>query len=143
MRMRATLGTALLDKETDTDGARILAGADNGRLGLDCGCVNVARSRACCNPSMQCSLEGDLLTLLLTSATASPLTRAGEVREDDGRDVARVGEAGDDEERREVEVKRGEGGAVYKRLEEVGRPACMRLSICCCREKANCCCFCC
>jgi hypothetical protein len=36
------------------------------------------------------------------------------VREDDGRDAdaARVGEAGEDEERREVAVKRGEGGAV-------------------------------
>lgn len=111
MRARATLGTTLLDKQTVTDGARTLAGAENGRLGLDC---NAAGSRAPCSPSINCGLEGDLLALLLTSATASPLTRAGDVREDDGRDAdaARVGEAGEDEERREVAVKRGEGGAV-------------------------------
>ena len=109
MRARATLGTALLDKHTVTDGARMLAGAENGRLGLDC---DVPGWRVPCSPSINCGLEGDLLALLLTSAAASPLTRAGEVREDEGRDVARVGEAGEDEERRDVEVKRGEGGAV-------------------------------
>ncbi len=109
MRARATLGTTLLDKQTVTDGARMLAGAENGRLGLDC---NAAGSRAPSSPSINCGLEGDLLALLVTSAAASPLTRAGDVREDDGRDAARIGEAGEDEERREVVVKRGEGGAV-------------------------------
>lgn len=34
-RISATLGAALLESETDTDGARMPAGADAGRLGLD------------------------------------------------------------------------------------------------------------
>ncbi len=109
MRMSASLGTAVLDTETDTEGARVLAGADAGRVGLDC-------SRPVREAAVgDCWRAGDLLVVW-------PLLLAGDVRADEGRgwrgragdrDRGLAGEGGEEEEaRRGVAMKRGEGGAV-------------------------------
>jgi hypothetical protein len=104
MRMSAALGTALLDSETDTEGARTLAGAEDGRLGLGCSCPVMA-------DSSDCGRAGERLVPLRLSAAASLLTRWGEVRADERREAGRVGDAGDEEERRAA-ATRGDGGAV-------------------------------